>query len=452
MGRGLRVTIGRRRLLGLGLGALGAAALAGCAPPGANPVNAEPTIPAAGPGEKITLTYWAWLKDLQKVADIWNAKNPNVQVEAVFSLGGNSGGYQKMYSALAAGGGPDLAQVELRSVPEFMLVGGLVDLARYGAEQYRSRYDEAAWDQVTFNGGVFAIPQDTGPMAWYYQPAVLAKVGGQPPTTWDEWASLAEELHKRDPSVYLEAFSVADASPFMAYAAQAGGKWFTPTENGWIVNLTDDATLTAARFFDKAIDGGYVQTGYDPYSPGWTAAAGNGQIAALTGASWGDALVETIGTGAGKWRVAPMPKWPTGSGSTALGGSSTAILANSRHPKEALDFAVWMTTSPEAIDALIKYCGIGWSPARDYIGAQRQQPSEFFSGQNYNTEIFVPAAGQQPKDWRWGPITQRTLNALSDNFRRKITAGQSLVDSLRLTQRTTVDTMRQIGLTVLEAK
>jgi multiple sugar transport system substrate-binding protein len=111
-----------------------------------------------------------------------------------------------------------------------------------------------------------------------------------------------------------------------------------------------------------------------------------------------------------------------------------------------------MTTSPEAIDALIKYCGIGWSPARDYIGAQRQQPSEFFSGQNYNTEIFVPAAEQQPKDWRWGPITQRTLNALSDNFRRKITAGQSLVDSLHLTQRTTVDTMRQIGLTVLEAK
>jgi multiple sugar transport system substrate-binding protein len=57
-----------------------------------------------------------------------------------------------------------------------------------------------------------------------------------------------------------------------------------------------------------------------------------------------------------------------------------------------------------------------------------------------------------PRTGAGGPITQRTLNALSDNFRRKITAGQSLVDSLRLTQRTTVDTMRQIGLTVLEAK
>jgi multiple sugar transport system substrate-binding protein len=446
------VTIGRRRLLGLGLGALGAAALAGCAPPGANQVNTAPVIPAAAPGEKITLSYWAWLKDLQKVCDIWNARNPNVQVEAVFSLGGANGGYQKMYSALAAGGGPDLAQVELRTVPEFMLVDGLVDLSRYGAEQYASRYDQAAWGQVSFNGGVFAIPQDTGPMGWYYQPAVLARVGGQPPSTWDEWAQLAEELHAKDPSVYLESFSVADSSPFISYAAQAGAKWFTPTDNGWLVNLTDDASLMVARFFDKAVDNKWVQTAYDAYSPGWTAAAGNGQIAALTGASWGDALVETIGTGSGKWRVAPMPRWPSGFGSTALGGSSAAVLANSKHPKEAMDFAVWMTTSREGVDAMIKYCGIGWSPDRDYIGAQRQQPSDFFSGQNYNTEVFVPAAKQQPTDWKWWPITQRTINALSDQFRRKLTAGQSFVDSLHITQQTTVDTLRQIGLTVQEAK
>ena len=436
----------------LGLGALGAAALAGCAPPGANPVNSEPVIPAAAAGEKITLTYWAWLKDLQKVCDIWNAKNPNVQVEAVFSLGGSSGGYQKMYSALAAGGGPDLAQVELRTVPEFMLVQGLVDLSRYGAKQYASLYDEAAWGQVNFNGGVYAIPQDTGPMGWYYQPAALAKVGGRPPSTWDEWAQLAEAIHKQDANNYLESFSVADASPFMSYAAQAGAKWFTPTDDGWLVNLTDDASLMVARFFDKAVDNKWVQTAYDAYSPGWTAAAGNGQIAALTGASWGDALVETIGTGAGRWKVAPMPRWSGGFGSTALGGSSSAVLANSKHPKEALDFAVWMTTSKEGVDAMIKYCGIGWSPARDYIGAQRQQPSEFFSGQNYNTEVFVPAAKQQPTDWHWGPITQRMLNTLSDNFRLKLTSGQSLVDSLHKTQQTTVDILRQIGLTVREAK
>jgi multiple sugar transport system substrate-binding protein len=446
------VNISRRRLLGLGLGTLGAGALAACAPPGARPVNTEPVIPAAAPGAKITLTYWAWLKDLGKVCDIWNASHPDVRVRAVFTLPGNSGGYQKMYSAQAAGGGPDLAQVELRSVPEFMLVGGLVDLNRYGVSQYASRYDQAAWNQVGFNGGVFGIPQDTGPMAFYYQPAALAKVGAHPPSTWDEWAQIAAEIRKQDKANYLEAVSVADASWFMAYAAQAGAHWFTPTEDGWRVTMTDDATLSVARFFDKAIGNDWVQTAFEPYSPGWTAAAGQGQIAALTGASWADALVETIGTGSGKWRVAPMAKWPTGFGSTALGGSILAVLANSAHPKEAMEFAVWMTTSEEGVDAMIKYCGIGWSPARDYIGAQRQQPSTFFSGQDYNTEVFLPGSRQQPTDWHWWPITQRTIYTLSDGFRRKLTAGQSLVDTVRQTERTTIQTLREIGLTVRETK
>ena len=77
--------------------------LAGCATPGTTSVNAQPVVPAAT-GEKVTLTYWAWLKDLQKVADVWNAKHPDVQVQVSWIPGGNDGGYQKMYSALAAGG------------------------------------------------------------------------------------------------------------------------------------------------------------------------------------------------------------------------------------------------------------------------------------------------------------------------------------------------------------
>ncbi len=145
----------RRQFVGLGLGgaAAAAAALAGCSPAGATSVNAEPTIPPITPGKKITLTYWAWLKDLQKVCDLWNAKHPAVQVQAVWIPGGTAGGYEKMLSALAAGGGPDIGQVELRTVPEFMLVNGLVDLSRYGIKKYASRYTEAIWDQVNFNRG-----------------------------------------------------------------------------------------------------------------------------------------------------------------------------------------------------------------------------------------------------------------------------------------------------------
>ena len=50
--------------------------------------------------------------------------------------------------------------------------------------------------------------------------------------------------------------------------------------------------------------------------------------------------------------------------------------------------------------------------------------------------MFVPAAEQQPIDWHRWPITQRTIYALSDQFRPKPAAEQSLVDSLHSAQKT----------------
>ncbi|MFI2564803.1 ABC transporter substrate-binding protein [Paenarthrobacter sp. NPDC018779] len=434
----------RRQLLGAGLGTAAMGFLAGCATPGTQSVNTLATIPPAeGP---VRLTYWAWLKDFQKVADIWNAKNPGVQVDVVWIPGGNSGGYQKLYSALAAGGGPDLAQVELRSIPEFLLVNGLVDVSRYGANDHAHLYDKTLWNQVSYAGGVYGIPQDSGPMALFYQPAILESVGGKTPASWDEWAALGKELRSKD--AYIDCFPISDASPFASYASQAGAVWLRPEENGWVINMTDDATLDTARFFDRAIDQDIVNTAYGAFSPAWFAAAAKGGIASTITGSWGDALIEGVSGAAGKWKVAPMPTWGgSGFGSTYLGGSSAAVLANSKHPKEALDFAVWLTTSKEGIDAEIKYSGIGWSPNPEFIGTPRQQASEFFGGQRYNEEVFVPATQQQNTEWSWWPVTQQSFNILSDGFRKKA-SGTSLVDAVVASEQQIINVFKNKGLTI----
>lgn len=439
----------RRSLLTLGAAAGATALLAGCSTPGTTSVNSRPLVRPAAAGEKITLTYWAWLKDLQKVADVWNATHPDVQVEAVWIPGGNSGGYQKLYSALAAGGGPDLAQVELRSVPEFMLVNGLVDLARYGANDYADRYDPTLWKQVSYVDGVYAIPQDSGPMAFYYRPDLFEKVGASAPATWDEWMRTGAELRKA--GSWIDTFNYADPSWFAAVAGQAGASWFAVDGDRWTIDMTDDATLTAARFFDKAIDDGVIQTAYGAYTTPWFAAAAANTIAGLTSASWGDALLEGVSGGEGKWRVAPMARWGSGDaggyGSSYLGGSTAAVLANSKHPKEALEFAVWMTTSHEGIDAMIANSGIGWSPSADYIGASRQKPSKFFGGQNYNEEVFLPASRQQNQDWSWWPITQQSFNILADGFRKKA-SGLSLVDAVAQSEKNIITAFRNKGLSI----
>jgi multiple sugar transport system substrate-binding protein len=358
-----------------------------------------------------------------------------------------------MYSALAAGGGPDIGQVELRQIPEFMLANGLVDLARYGAKDYEAKYDDAAWAQVSFVDGIYGIPQDTGPMGFYYQTALLEQAGGEPPTTWDEWRDLAEKVRKTGAQNYLEVFPVSDASPFAAYAQQAGARWFKVDGDEWVVDMTDDKTLMVAEFFDGVIDDKLVDTSAGAYSPGWYASAASGKIAAVTSASWGDALIESVQGGEGKWKVAPMQKWGAdGFGSSAIGGSTAAVLANAKHPKEALEFITWMTTSKEGIDAMIKHCGIGWSPAKDYIGAQREKPSKWFSGQNYNEDVFVPAAKEQNVDWSWSPVTQSAFTSLQNQFRRKLTSGLKLTDAVELAQKEIVQSFKDKGLSVRTAR
>lgn len=447
-----RPPLTRRTLLrgGLGLGAgAGAAALAGCTVPGTSSVNTEPTIPPADPDETITLTYWAWLKELQTVADLWNAENPRVQVEISWIPGGNDGGYQKLYNALAAGSGPDLAQVEMRSIPEFMLVNGVVDLSRYGVDEYADRFDPTLWGQVSFAGGIYGIPQDSGPTALYHRPDLLDEVGASPPETWRQWAEIGAEV--RDAGRFMGTFPLADTSVFAAHAMQAGAVWLRAEDGGWVIDMAGEATLDVARFFDAAIDDGIVSTQLQPFSPGWFAAAAEGRIATLMSASWGDALLQGVSGAEGKWRVAPLPQWPTGYGSAQLGGSTTAVLANSAHPREAMEFAVWLNSSAAGIDGLIEHSGIGWSANPDHIGAPRQGGSEFFGGQAYNTEVFAPAAEQQNPDWQWWPTTQQTFNVLADAFRGKA-GGTSLVDAVVQAEAETMEVFREKGLTIRRAE
>ncbi|MEE1650009.1 extracellular solute-binding protein [Brachybacterium sp. J144] len=444
----MRQRLSRRSAL-VGTGAALAAGLAACAPPNNGTVNAEPTIPAAD--GKVTVTYWAWLKDLQKVADVFNASQDRITVEATWIPGGNSGGYAKILSAVAAGGGPDIAQVELRQIPEFALAGALVDLTRYGFGDQESLFDPGAISQVKVGDSFWGVPQDTGPVATFYNREVLeGELGLTVPATWDDFREVAGSV--KEAGKNLISLDPSDGSHPIAWVMQSGAVWFRPEGDGWIVDMTDDASMRVAEFWDGIFADGIVGTGYGSYTTPWYAAAGDGNVLASISGSWSDALNATVPGGEGKWAVAPMPTWPDGYASGGHGGSSAAILSNAKHPAEALEFLTWMCTDPAGIDAMIQYSGIGWSPAADYIGESRMQPSEFFSGQNYNEEVIVPMAAGQNLDWTWAPLMQRAQAIIGDGMTRAVSGEVPLADMFADAQTEIVDIMRTIGLNAEEAR
>lgn len=111
-----------------------------------------------------------------------------------------------------------------------------------------------------------------------------------------------------------------------------------------------------------------------------------------------------------------------------------------------------MCTDPLGIDAMIEYSGSGWSPAADYIGETRQQPSEFFSGENYNEEVIVPMADGQNLEWTWAPLMQRVLSLIGDGMTTAVTGEVSLVDMFTDAQAEIVEILRDIGLDAEEAR
>ena len=439
----------RRAALGGGAAALGAAALSACTPTGAAQVNSGPTIPAAS--GKVHLTYWAWIKDLQKVADAFNATQDRIHVDAAWIPGGDGGGYAKILSAVAANGGPDIAQVELRAVPEFALAGALTDLGRYGAADIADKFDPGAFSQVKIGQNVWAIPQDTGPGAMFYNREQLeGKLGLKPPATWDEFATLAQ--HVKEKGATLMTLDPNDGSVLTFWAMQAGANWFEPHDGGWLLKMTDDRSIALADYWDKVLGSGAISTAYGAFSTPWMAAAGQGKVLSYIGGSWGDALVEGVPNGKGKWAVAPMPRWKDGFASGGLGGSSAAVLSTSKHPAEALEFLTWMCTSHEGIDAMIDNCGIGWSPSKDYIGKSREKPSEFFSGQDYNREVIAPMAKGQNLQWVWAPLMQRVNAILGDGMTKVVSKEKSMADALADSQKEIAAIMKKIGLDVEVAK
>ena len=233
---------------------------------------------------------------------------------------------------------------------------------------------------------------------------------------------------------------------------QSGAVWFRPEGDGWIVDMTGEDSMRVAEYWDEILAEKIIGTGYGAFSTPWMAAAGEGNILATVSGSWSDALIESVPNGSGKWAAAPMPTWSDGYASGAHGGSAAAVLSTSKHPTEALEFLTWMCTDPAGIDAMIEFSGIGWSPAKDYIGEIRQEPSEFFSGQNYNEEVIQPMAEGQNLEWTWAPLMQRAQDMIGDGMSTAVTGEIPLVDMLPQTQAKIVEIMRDMGLNAEEAR
>ncbi|WP_435241037.1 ABC transporter substrate-binding protein [Streptomyces cucumeris] len=428
----------RRAVLGGAAAAAAGFALTGCG----SDDDGEPE--GRKKGEKITLTFWSWVPGIDKPVALWNRRHPEVRVEVEKVSAVDGAQYAKMHAAIKAGNPPDLGQIEYPVVPSFLIDNGLLDLTRYGVAAHKDRFIGWQWQQSVFGKAVYAVPQASGPMGLFLRRDLFDKWSIEPPATWDDYAEAAEAVRRR--GAWIETFSATNGNRFAGLAWQAGARWFRTEGDTWIVSLDDEPTRKVADYWHDLVRQKLIKTIPDRQNA-WYKDIQTGAMASWLGASWGDALlVGNAPRTAGKWRVAPMPQWEKGGHAHAnWGGSTTAVFAGTRYPKDALEFAVWLNTDPGSIALLIEN-GYGTPGAKKgYATSDLDVHKDFFGGQTYS-RVFAEASRGVDTSWRWGPATDTLYQRLGDAFTAAVGNGGSFRSALAKVQGETVRDLKEKGL------
>ena len=206
-----RQTVGRRprkTLLVVGVAA-GALLLAGLSISGATAstdrAKASPIQAAiqAALHKPTKLTFWAWAPQTAPVVAAFEKAYPKVKVNYV-DMQTDFNEYAKLQTALKANSGiPDVVQFDYHALPQFVLSNAVLNLKNYGFASFSNTFTTIAWSQINVDGGLYGVPQDTGPLALFYNQTIFNKYGLTVPTTWSQYLADASpgRLHERIPKL-----------------------------------------------------------------------------------------------------------------------------------------------------------------------------------------------------------------------------------------------------------
>ncbi len=396
----------------------------------------------------VNLTFQSWVPNIQTAVDRFNKTHSDIHVTWQSVPSGNNGTYDKFFTALKANNAPDLGQVEYQFLPTFEATGGLVDLSQYDAASVKSKFVPWTWSQVTQGNAIYAIPQDTGPMAMYYRADLFQQYNIPVPTTWDQYADAAQKLHAADPNLYITDFPPKSQGWFIGMLWQAGARWFRINGDSWKVGINDATSKKVADYWQGLLDKKLVKTDPD-FSQAWYNDLQTGGAATWISAVWGaNTILSNAQQTSGKWKVAPMPQWNAGQQVAGnWGGSTTVVFKSSKHPKEAAQFAMWLNTNTDSVNDMVKAAQIYPALSSALNAPATDAVKTFYGGQDIN-EVFKTASNQVDLNFQWGPTMNDVFNSMADNFSNAVDGKTTLSGALDTIQSGTVQGMQKQGFKV----
>ncbi|MCX7522251.1 sugar ABC transporter substrate-binding protein [Microbacterium sp. STN6] len=441
----------RRLVTALAAGAMIGATLVGCSSGGGTTSGSDAKTGMAAVDAALkkggTITYWTWTPAAKAQVAAFEKKYPKVHVKLV-NAGTNTTEYTKLQNAIKAGSGaPDVAQIEYGVIPQFALAKSLVDLKTFGFDSLKKDYASGPWGDVTVDGGLWGLPQDSGPMAMFYNKTVFDTYGITVPKTWDEYVAAAKKLHAANPNAYITS-DTGDPGQTTSMIWQAGGTPFSVKGTDITINLQDSGTKKYTEMWNPLVEGKLVAP-IPGWSDDWYKALGNGTIATLLTGAWMPGVLESsVKDASGDWRVAPMPTYDGTPVNAENGGSSEAVIKQSKNQALAAGFLRWLNDSKQSVSIFVE-AGGGFPSTTEALNSSEflDAAPEYFGGQKIN-QVLVEGAKNVLPGFSLLPYQLYANSIFGDTVGKSYAANSDLNAGLKSWQKQLVDYGNQQGFTV----
>lgn len=379
-------------------------------------MNDQTTTKTCHPGAT-KIVFWSWVPGIYRPVNLFNATHPSICVDWVNTASeAGQAEYVKLEATFKADSGvPDVVQITQGHLASLILTKGLLNLVPYGADSVKSDFVPWVWKIVSpfNNGAVYAIPQDSGPLALMYNATLFKKYGLKVPTTWAQFASEAASVHVSHPGVYLT--NIQQLPETQLFWWQTGAfpvKWSGGTS--LTLNYDQPAAQRAAAYWQRLWSAGDLA---NLSGTAQTTALTDGDVLSVFAAGWYPDVYTTPGKTTGDWRVTYLPQWTAGAQDNVNdGGSTSAVTKYTKHPAQAAEFAIWLNTNKASWEMMVKPPILLFPTVESMLSDTSFLDQTIpLTGPQHLEKVYANIAQTVKTNWEWSPIQQYTDTEMTDD-------------------------------------
>jgi len=419
------VTLRRRALAAIALSATAALALAACGSDSGSGDKKDSKV------ELQVMVFGTFgYDDLYKQ---YEANHPGVTIKEIGTGQGLDDENNKLSAALAAGTAPaDVVALESGTITQYKSQAqNFVNYLDYDGASLQSKFLPWKWTEgSTSDGKVIGLGTDVGSLAMCYRTDLFAKAGL--PTdrdkvsalwpTWADYIKTGQTFNAAKPGAkFLDAATNVYNTILMQSAGKGAG--YTYFDKSDKLVLSSNADIKTSWDITNQMIAAGLSAGLSSFSDDWAKGFQNASFATIACPAWMLGVIKgDAGDGAaGKWDVAQVP-----GGGGNWGGSFLSVPAKSKHVKEAVELAKFLTSPDSQLAVFKKVNNLPSSPVV-YDNADFQAfKNEYFN--NAPVGVIFGAGAKSLQPVYLGSKNQAVRNAVEDAL-KSVEQGKKSADA-----------------------